>query len=236
MSEDTRKEEFDTIQRQIAGVGDAKISLLGEAEEEQSPQGRERRRARERQQMSALKMLLRDNPDYAALYAGAISTLGQYEAATASAIDEWTQKVADTSAELDEARASANRLPDGSLVFRNEDGEAVDENGNAIDEELAASVIWKDDAPTYEEYLAKKQAADEAQRTLIELERYQVEVLGAARETLTNEDKPPSAEEISDLEEALKEKAPEAVSALAESSGQESNVSYKNAAVPDLSI
>ena len=96
-------------------------------------------------------------------------------------------------------------------------------------------MVWKDDAPTYEDYLTKKQAAEEAQRTLMELERYQVETLGTARETLTKEKEPASRDQIAETLKDMEERAPEVLLYMIDDGPQDSPaVSAKSAIVPDL--
>ena len=190
MSDLTRKDEFDTIQRQLASVGDSRISLLSEAEEEKSPRGRERRRKRERQTMTALKMLLRDQ-EYAALYNAVGDLLDDAERKTETAI-------AAAEADLQDTLDRAARLPNGAAVFRDANGDIRGEDGKIITPEDAAGIEWPDGAPSYAEYTQRRDRLDE-------LRRYQVEVLGHAGDRMNDEDNPAQKDELRQLENAIQD-------------------------------
>ena len=54
-------------------------------------------------------------------------------------------------------------------------------------------------APTYEDYIRRKQAVETLALRIEELRRFQIDVLGVARDRLNDPDNPPSLEELEDI-------------------------------------
>lgn len=139
------------------------------------------------------------NPEYEALYNRFGDLLSGYETATETALGRAENALAEL---LDRAA----HLPDARAVFRDENGNVVTEDGSIIDPETAVAIQWPDDAPTYKDYLKRKQDLDE-------LRRYQIDVLGEARERYENPDDPMTAEEIEQRMKEIQEQAPQQIEA-----------------------
>lgn len=154
------------------------------------------RRGTDLSQLTALEQALAD-PVYAQVYVGLANTLSAYEGATASAIKQAQSDIADM-------EAGAARLPDGTIVFKDANGDAYTADGEKVDPDVAAGVQWPEGAASREDYLKRR-------KELEGLRRYEVEVLGRARDRMTDPDNPPSKEELEDLQRDVEEKAPEAV-------------------------
>lgn len=184
----SRGDEFDTIQRQIAGVGDARISLLSEAQEAQSPKGQDRqRRRREVHSLNALQRMLLIQ-EYAPLHAAFIDFLNDAKHQTHSALE-----LAELA--LNDLLSSAARLPDGRSVFRNVDGHIVGVDGKEISSDRINEVIWPNDAPTYEEYCVARDRVEALKTLEVDLADMQARA--------EDPDNPLSAEEIKEMQEEI---------------------------------
>ncbi|MCG8605448.1 hypothetical protein MJD09_10675 [bacterium] len=163
--------------------------------------------------LSALETLLANDPEYAALYEHVSNLLNDAEAATEAALAQAETDLGDAEAALEETMENANRLPDGTAVFRDKDGNIRTEDGRIIEGEEAESIVWKDDAPSYEDYLQRKQEIEDLRQRIEELRRYLIDVIGDARDRINDPDNPPTKEELERIEREIREKAPEAVRA-----------------------
>ncbi|MEM8772992.1 MAG: hypothetical protein AAGD92_15195 [Pseudomonadota bacterium] len=146
--------------------------------------------------LTNLQLLLQDT-EYAALYRSVGELLGNAECETELAL-------AAAEAELRDILSRSAKLPNGVAIFKDKDGNIRGADGKVIDTALAAEIVWPDDAPSYENYVQRRGRLDE-------LRRYQVEVLGQARDRLEDHDDPPSMEELEDWERQIMDGAPEYV-------------------------
>ena len=139
------------------------------------------------------------DPAYAALRQDTLDLLARAETAIEQALTDAQDTLTDAQDALDGTMEHANRLPDGTAVFKDTDGNIYTEDGRLVGPEEADSVVWKDDAPSYEEFQKRKQAVEDARLRIEELRRFQDEVLGPARERLHDPDNPPSPDEIEQI-------------------------------------
>lgn len=157
----------------------------------------------ERAALTALQLMLLNDPEYAALRARVENTLAEADTRLAELHLEAEEMLADSTAKLEALEARAGELPDGTKVFRSADGEVFTADGRALDAEERAEVSWKSNAPSYEEYRAAKEAH-------AEIAAYQDAINGAqdrldrGKTTLeTDQDTPTSAEDLEALEDSI---------------------------------
>lgn len=193
-----------------------------------------KRRERERRHQSALAMLLMRDPEYAALYNDTMDKLRAAEAATEAALGKASDDITQTNDELDALLAQANVLPNGTRAFRAADGKVYAEDGRLIDGDDLASIHWHDGAPSYEDYLARKKAADDARAGYDAILRYQTDVLGHARDRLTDVDDPPSKDELSRIQRDIEERKPAAVAAFVPAPAPDTTSTHMRSAEVDL--
>ena len=175
-----------------------------------------RRQERIRRMMSALERMLRD-PAYRAQYEAFGDFLNEAQSKTEIAFTGAEAALADAQDRLRNTKDSANVLPNGKKVLRTADGRVMDEHGNIVGAEDAAGIVWKDGAPTYEEYLAAKQRAEDAARLVDDIRRYQTEVLGRARDRWEDTDSPITPDEMEEWRQRIERENPAAArSAIAE--------------------
>ena len=174
----------------------------------------QKRRDQEREHLSALLAMLRSSAAYAALYDQTMDALRNAEAATDAALAEARDILANANEALADLMDNANTLPDGTKVFRDQDGNVYTEDGRLIEGEALESIHWRDNAPSYEDFLARRKAVSDAQATIDAILRYQTDILGHARDRLTDENDPPTKEELEDIRRDIEEQMPPSAEAI----------------------
>jgi hypothetical protein len=99
---------------------------------------------------------------------------------------------------LDQLMARAAMLPDGRKVFRTETGAVVDENGQAVDDDLAATVLWPEDAPDYAALKALQDQGAELDGVISNLRGIEVQI-GGLQDALDNDDPAADVDDLRDI-------------------------------------
>ncbi|MEM6625065.1 MAG: hypothetical protein AAF674_22840, partial [Pseudomonadota bacterium] len=173
----------------------------------------EKKKARETQRaLSRLAELLLD-PIYRAKHDSVLLTLSRAEQAARRAIDHLTDQLQDAQAALGTLVDSAARLPDGTRVFRDAHGVVRRGDGRVVEDHLADTILWTGNEPSFEEMQAAKQRLDALQAQLDDVHGYQNDVLGPARDRITDPETPPSLDSLDDIEDGIRSKMPDAVRA-----------------------
>ena len=204
VSEIRRARDFGDLQNELAGRETGRISrFLGE----NSPNAKasQRRKSQQQIELTSLQLLLQNDPDYAAQYKGVMDLLSRAETATEQALTRAEQDLSLAQDEINDTLNSANKLPDGTVIFKDKEGSIWTENGRLVTEAELESVKWNENAPSYEDYIKRRQAVEDLQRHIVALRRYQVDVLGHSRNRLADPDNPPSADELKQIEKEIKE-------------------------------
>ncbi len=175
-------------------------------------ESRKQKEKRDHEQVMTELMQRMMDPAYAALYSDTYDLLTKAETASEKILTDLDIELDVARFELAQCKDSANRLPDGALVFMDKNGNMRHENGGIIEDTvLLESIVRKSNAPTYEDYLEKRNRITKLERDIDELRRYQVDVLGDAREKMTDEDNPASKEELKKIQEDIFKRAPPAL-------------------------
>ena len=151
-----------------------------------------------------LDWLLLNDADYALAHTAAMGALVDAERAVTDGLADILDRLADERASLAHLADRAARLPDGTLVFRNADGDVVDADNNPIPDEFAAGIEWRGDEPSYEEYRDRKDRIEQLEQAERELRGIETE-LGDIRGELTNQQEPPTQERLGELEDRVDE-------------------------------
>lgn len=207
-SERQRAQDFDDLQNEMSGVDVGRIGRF------LSPEARailkERRNGKSSNRLSALDMMLLNDPAYAEIYNNAMDRLAEYEAATERALNKGIAKLEDAEKSLDAILDRAATLQDGTRVFRDANGDVWTEANQKVDDGIADKIEWKGIEPsheTFKQHLENKQNAD---NSVHKIRIFQTEV-GAVRERFTDPDNPPSPEDIQNAFKALEERTPDAI-------------------------
>lgn len=203
------QDNMDAVQDEIAGRGASRQSRLGRTREETEAR-RSGRSTDIGQYANQLQMLLATDPEYRAAYEATLDVLTQAESETDQKIADLEAELQKQNEQLDTLTRRAAALPDGTKVFRAADGTVWTEDGQDVSH-LATHIEWKGHEPSWEDYLRQRDKAAELQTQLDAWRHYQVDVLGGARERLSNPDDPPSKDELDEIMRDIKDKAPSAL-------------------------
>lgn len=201
-----REQDRDDYNNEIAGREVGRIRRF--LPEDARPDNSGKRAERESNRISALLSLLQYDPAYAALYGETLDKLREAEAAAALALSQATSNLDQARTDLADALDGASTLADGTRVFRGQNGDVWTEDGKRVEGDALDEIVWRKGAVSHEEFLARKRAVDEGQHHVEAILRYQVEVLGHARDRLMDEDDPPSKEELEEIQDRIREAAP----------------------------
>ncbi len=207
-----RQRDFDDLQNETSGLDAGRMKRFLHGARDPATLEKERK-AREKTMLSALDALLLSDPEYAKLYEETWAQMVRAE----KLADEILGKA---EMRLVEILDSATRLEDGRAVFKDEKGQLRTEDGKLIDPALAEGLAFPEDAPSYEDYRATRERIDKV-RT------YQVEVLGSAREVLSDREHPATKEELEDLKKRLHE-ASDDLSQQVDSAAPEQDTATRN--------
>ncbi|MEO1189600.1 MAG: hypothetical protein AAFW60_11055 [Pseudomonadota bacterium] len=161
--------------------------------------GKKRNRAAEAVQRT-LDWLLLNDPAYARLHASALSGVRSASGKADDALDRALSMLEHEQDLMDELLASAAQLPDGTRVFRDKAGNIRREDGSLVDEELAATIEWRGDEPTYEAYRAQKERINNVHDAVNELRGIQ-STLGDYQNELHVNDTPPTQDRLQTIEQ-----------------------------------
>jgi len=212
-ADERRRVDFDDLQNERAGLETGRMARFLDADTRETHAGRGKGSDKTSQHLSRLQQLLATNPAYAALYQETFDKLRAAEAATEAALQKALALHSRLATERDAMLARAARLPDGTAVFRDANGTVWSEHWDEVTSSDLDAVVWPEDAPAYEAFRETTHTLANAGQKVEALRGYQVEMLGHVRERMTDEDDPPSVDEIEKLQAQIASHAPEAVQA-----------------------
>ncbi|MCK4946357.1 MAG: hypothetical protein KAS59_08860 [Alphaproteobacteria bacterium] len=161
--------------------------------------------------LSALQLILLNDPVYAALYNETNDLLNRAEIATEKALQQAEQDLEQSEDTLNDTLNNANKLADGTAVFKDSNGNVWTKNGRHVEGDERKQIVWKKGALSQEDYLQQKQTADDRKQHVETLRHYQVDVLGHARHRMSNQDNLVTKEEIEGIQKEIKDKSPQSV-------------------------
>jgi len=228
-----RRRDFADLQNEQQGLETGRMArfLSGDVRERRKP-GSERRSGE--RDLSRLQQLLATNAAYAAAYESTWDALDEAEGKAKAALATLTRKVSADNERLQLIRDTAARLPDGTRVFRDRGGTVWTEHSRLLESEAADSIVWSGVEPSYEEFQAAKDSVAETGAAIAEVERYQVDVLGHARDRLSDEDNPPDLEELETIQERIETQMPKQVMEI--DAGQSSGVTADLGASVEVTV
>jgi hypothetical protein len=205
-----KAQDFEDLQNEIAGRDNGRAPRFLNKDRRDGISGKDRDADRDHV-LSALQQLLQNDPEYAALYNDTMNALTEAEKATEIALEKALERQRVAEEALAELRESALTLEDGQRVYRDSNGVFRFEDGSAASDTGASVEHWHPGMPGYEDFVAHRDAAEAEAATVNEIMLYQVEVLGDARDRLSDEDSPPDADELRDIQTSIQAEMPESV-------------------------
>lgn len=234
----TREEDRRDYERELAGIDIGREARFHGSEfVEERRQGRggasSTQRSAQQQYASRLQALLANDASYARLHAGTMDALGDAEEATDRAITKAQKALEQAQQQLDQTLSRAAKLSDGTRVFRDARGNVWNERGQRVSEADAAGIEWRGDEPAYEQFLEDGESVNDRLARVEELQGYRIDTLGGIRDRMTDEENPPSADEMERFQHDIQDKMPsEAKAELA--SSQPVTVAASPASLQDI--
>ncbi|MCK5554974.1 MAG: hypothetical protein KAI76_01940, partial [Alphaproteobacteria bacterium] len=152
-----------------------------------------------------------NDPVYAALYNETNDLLNRAEIATEKALQQAVQDLEQSEDTLNDTLNNANKLADGTAVFKDSNGNVWTKNGRHVEGDEQKQIVWKKGALSKEDYLQQKQTVEDRKQHVETLRHYQVDVLGHARHRMSNQDNLVTKEEIEGIQKEIKDKSPQSV-------------------------
>lgn len=195
-----RAQDFDDLQNELAG------NEVGRIPRFLSPEARDillKKNGKKSSALSALDLMLLNDPAYAQAYNDTMDFLGRAERVAEQGLSKLETQLAKAEADLKSTLDSAAALPDGRKVFRDIDGKVWDEDQNPVDQATADKVEWRGSEPNNETYLKQKKQVQDLKESIHEIRVYQTDVLGKAREELMDRNNPVTKERMKEIKEEI---------------------------------
>ena len=200
-----KKQDFVDLQNEIAGHDTGRMKRFMPKRDKGDGTGRNKDSRRET--LSILQLLLLNDPEYATLYNDTNDLLTRAEIATEKALQQAEEDLVRAKETLRDTLDNANKLADGTAVFKDENGKVWTENERLVKGVELEEIVWKESDAAYEDYLEQKQESDETRQRIEDLRHYQVDVLGHARDRMNDQDDPFSKKELQEMQKEIYEQA-----------------------------
>lgn len=200
-----RQRDFDDLNHEISGQETGRNSRFLNGQNKKS--GIYSKNTSE-QFAETLEWLLLNNPQYRLAHENLMDALRDAQHKTQDVLERVLAELSQERILMDEYLSSAAKLPDGTIVFKDKEGKVRNENGEIVPDELAASIRWRGDEPSYEVYAASKNRIEELEAAEAELCGIETD-LGEIHERNTRNNDPLSIEEKhadTDFANSLKER------------------------------
>ncbi|MEP3785591.1 MULTISPECIES: hypothetical protein [Paracoccaceae] len=194
-----QQRDFDDLNLEMSGQDVGRIQRFFGEGETRSPEAKRKKAEKEQAQQRLVDLLT--NPIYKAKYNQAWSVLIAAETAVAKAYDQVDTEIINAKGVVTDMSDRAARLIDGSLVFRDENGDVRYADGAKVNAEDAASIVWTGNEPSFEEYSAATLRLSDLEASRRDVERYETDVLGDARDKLSDQD---NAQSLGELDAMIK--------------------------------
>ena len=233
-NEKAAQHDADRLQNAIAGRETGAVQTALPAEN--APDARDKKERDERDRLAQhVEAILSDQERYDKLFNETMDLLEKAEIVADQAITVLKNRLELHEAQFAQKLKEANRLSDGTLVFKDANDNVVDKNGERItDQAEIDGIIWRDGAMNYHEYTSDIAKGDRLKEALGEAETYRTETLGDARERLTDDENKPDYEEVEEIRDLILDNAPEGTNL--DYSASSEKLSISNPVSPDIAI
>ncbi|MGH1399095.1 MAG: hypothetical protein ACRBCT_07770, partial [Alphaproteobacteria bacterium] len=184
------QQDLDDYNNAISGADVGRIHRHG-ARAEIDPLTGERKGSAAQRAARTLDWLLANDATYAQAHAaatqGVADTINQADAVLEQLIDARAK----AKAALEDILDRSPTLPDGRKVFKDDNGTVRDINGNPIDDDLAATIEWQGNEPSYNSYIAQRDRVTQIDAHIDETRDIEAKLGGFQIELADQEDPAP---------------------------------------------
>lgn len=150
------RSDFDNLQHTLSDVETGQQTKHGLQKDEVDPfTGEKKRGSVNGATKRTLDWLLLNDTTYKLAHENLITSIRQAQHDTQTVLERVTNELSGARRIMDELRASAAKLPDGTRVFKDRHGNVRGEDGEIIPSERAAGIEWRGGEPSYEKYQAQ---------------------------------------------------------------------------------
>ncbi|GAA6210642.1 hypothetical protein NBRC116602_03820 [Hyphomicrobiales bacterium 4NK60-0047b] len=204
LREERKQDDFDNLQHSLSGVQTGQQTRHGLSKDTSGSVFGDKRKSITEQIRETLEWLLLNNQAYAEAHEAAMTSLRSAETTVTNALESLLANLEREQAIFNGMLERASTLPDGQKVFRDAEGLVKTLDGEIIDNDLAGTIQWRGDEPSYEEITQQKTHVDDLKEGINEVRGIEAE-LGGIRGELTNNEKPPTLERADELKERIGE-------------------------------
>ncbi len=135
--------------------------------ESATPAAQDRQREeRDFRRFALHQLTLEQQAQFQRLYDETVDLARRAALLTSTAIEQLEHLLMNQHTQREDMLARATRLHDGRLVFQDENGKARFEDGTYVSAADAATIVWRDGSPTYEEQRGNAEAIAQTQEKL----------------------------------------------------------------------
>ncbi len=208
-SEKRRNQDRDDFNNEVAGRDTGRIKrFLSQEARDHLEEGKDEKR---QEKLSLLDILLMTDPVYAQLYSDVMEKTEQIDRAVNKALMLANQRIDNLETNLADIRGRAQRLSDGTLVYRSQDGAVFSDDGILVSQREIGAVRWEASDPSWEERREAGEALESAYRKKEEIEEYRDGTLQHAKDRMNDRDNPPDKDELQDLYDSITNEVPDDV-------------------------
>jgi hypothetical protein len=163
-----------------------KFGLSNKARQEET------RKAREKHTLS---QALRISASYAKLYQSTMQDLHDATSLVYEAQVKWAAELGAAQTLLKQTIEQATKTPDGTAVFRSQDGNVYNQHGQKMDDEALVGVLWHGRVPSWESYQERFHDVEFKQERLNQMNTHEIR-LGELQVKMEDEDNPLTTDEL----------------------------------------
>jgi multidrug efflux pump subunit AcrA (membrane-fusion protein) len=195
--------DFDDLQNEMAGRDVGRISRFLGADAKEA-KGYEKREARKDAALSALQAMMLENPAYAALFEETQTALSDAQTRLDALLEKVQAQIEQTRNSIDDNLDRAASLPDGTKVFKDVKGDVRTQDGAVVAAELAATIIWYGDEPSYEGFQADNERLERLNAIESDIRSGQAEI-GDMQAAMEDESHAETSDELEGFKERMDE-------------------------------
>lgn len=208
---ENKKQDLDDYNNEIAGRDTGRIKrFLSKEACDHIEKGKNDKR---RDKLSLLDILLMTDPVYAQLYSEVMDKIEKIDQAISKALARSEQRIDYLKENLADIRGRAQRLADGTLVYKSQDGAVFTDDGVPISQKELSDVRWENSNPSWEERREAGETLDSAYKKKEEIEEYRDGTLQQAKDRMNDRDNPPDKDELQNILDDLDNEIPDSIKA-----------------------
>ncbi len=189
--------DFDDFQNEMAGLDTGRMKrFLPDGAQSADPNGKSASKRAEA--LTRLQLMLIENPAYAALFEETATILTDAQSRLDAFLESIRAQIDQSIVVLEEKLDGAAHLPDGTKVFKDQTGQIRTQDGGAVPADLAATILWNGNEPSYEDVQAHIARLNRLKELESDIQSGQAEI-GDMQAGMEDDDNPLSEDDLKDF-------------------------------------